>query len=70
LNGQKLDPEGPAMPCGLVAKSFFNDRYSLLLNGDSKPITINEKGIAWESDKEYKFKNMEGTKDGKDYKSF
>lgn len=27
LNGKALDPEGVAWPCGLVAKSVFNDRY-------------------------------------------
>lgn len=29
LNNKKLDPEDPAIPCGLVAKSFFNDSFSL-----------------------------------------
>ncbi len=27
LNGTILDPNEPAAPCGLVAKSFFNDTY-------------------------------------------
>lgn len=49
------------MPCGLVAKSFFNDRYSI-----DKNTVIEEKGIAWDSDKEYKFKNWGGA-DGKTY---
>lgn len=26
---KKLDVNGVAMPCGLVAKSFFNDNYKL-----------------------------------------
>lgn len=25
----KVDPEAVAWPCGLVAKSFFNDEYTL-----------------------------------------
>lgn len=25
----KLDPEGIASPCGLIAKSMFNDTYEL-----------------------------------------
>lgn len=29
LKGVALDPESVAMPCGLVAKSFFNDKYDL-----------------------------------------
>lgn len=55
----KLDPSDPAMPCGLVAKSVFTDRYTLKANGTK--IDINENGIAWESDKEYKFKLLTGT---------
>lgn len=46
------------MPCGLVAKSFFNDTYVLKLN--TEKINIDENGIAWDSDKEYKFKVLEG----------
>jgi len=42
----KLDPEKPAVPCGLVAKSFFNDTYKILASDDT-PITINEKDISW-----------------------
>jgi hypothetical protein len=42
----KLDPEKPAVPCGLVAKSFFNDTYKILASDDA-PITINEKDISW-----------------------
>lgn len=56
-----LDPEGVAWPCGLVAKSVFNDRYALKENkANGKSITINQDNIAWESDKEYKFKNGNG----------
>jgi hypothetical protein len=42
----KLDPEKPAVPCGLVAKSFFNDTYQILAS-DNTPISINEKDISW-----------------------
>ena len=51
----KLNADDPAIPCGLVAKSVFTDRYTLSMG--SSAVTINENGIAWESDKEYKFKN-------------
>lgn len=47
--GTTLDPNAAANPCGLLAKSFFNDSFSI--NG----FTIDETGIAWESDKEDKF---------------
>ena len=48
LNGTPLDPEAPANPCGLIAKSAFNDTYKLFFEG--KPVTINDKGIAWSRD--------------------
>lgn len=51
-----LKGDDPAIPCGLVAKSFFNDTY-VLLDPNGNPIDINQKNIAWESDKEYKFFN-------------
>ena len=46
----------PANPCGLVAKSLFNDTFSLNKDGQEGPIALNEQGIAWESDIKYKFK--------------
>jgi hypothetical protein len=50
-----LDPDAVAIPCGLVAKSVFNDTYTLSLN--STPITIDSSNIAWKSDLDFKFKN-------------
>lgn len=55
-----LDPNDPAMPCGLVAKSFFTDTYSLR-SESGRNIGIDSNDIAWESDKEYKFKLLTGT---------
>jgi len=43
-------------PCGLIANSMFNDKFSLAL-----PQTMDEKGIAWESDFK-KFVNPAGSK--------
>ena len=57
LNHTPLDPEGVAHPCGLIAKSFFNDSFELK-KVDSAPINIYEEGIAWSIDKK-KFKNSE-----------
>ena len=62
LNGKKLDPAAPATPCGLIAKSFFNDTF-VLKNGGSA-VAISEKNIAWNSDKEYKFSNVENAPGG------
>ena len=60
-----LADDEPAYPCGLVAKSLFNDTFTLTpvddagnVSGDK--ININDDNIAWESDREYKFKNLEG----------
>lgn len=60
---KQLDPDDPAIPCGLVAKSFFNDTFQLFKknpdgSGNDTPITIKEDQIAWTSDKQYKFENL------------
>ena len=51
-----LDPEGVAHPCGLIAKSYFNDTYTLKKQTGGGDIQISEEGIAWSIDKK-KFKN-------------
>ncbi len=33
VTNQPLDPKANANPCGLIAKSYFNDTYSLFKNG-------------------------------------
>jgi hypothetical protein len=54
--GVLLNKEDLAVPCGLIAKSYFNDKFTNWeINGD--PITPNEKDIAWKADKELKYKN-------------
>ena len=56
-----LNDEDPAIPCGLAARSFFNDEYKIEKieeSGSNTKIEIDdETNIAWESDKEYRFKN-------------
>jgi hypothetical protein len=50
--------DGPAIPCGLVAKSFFRDAYTVTGPSPSTDVvSILNNNIAWDSDKEYKFKN-------------
>ena len=44
----------PAYPCGLVAKSLFNDTFTL------SGVTFDKSNIAWKSDVEFKFKNLSG----------
>ena len=57
-----LDKDAAAIPCGLVAKSIFNDTFQLYKQNDDGTknlVDIIETGIAWSSDITYKFKNME-----------
>ena len=50
------------IPCGAIANSMFSDDITLnsLNNNRETPIKLIRIGIAWESDKRYKFKNPEG----------
>jgi hypothetical protein len=32
VSGKRLNSSWPAIPCGLIAKSFFNDNYTLFAN--------------------------------------
>jgi len=50
--------EAPAIPCGLIAKSMFNDTYSMKEKTSGNAITIDESDIAWETDVKHKFKNI------------
>jgi hypothetical protein len=52
-----LDANAPAIPCGLVAKSFFNDKYALKLN-TNEVVDLDENNIAWESEKA-RYKNIQ-----------
>lgn len=51
FTGNKLDPEGIMNPCGLIARSVFNDTYSLTNSADGSLININETGIIRDKDK-------------------
>jgi len=56
LNNNQNDPASLwYFPCGLIAKSVFNDTFTLS-NGNT-PILMRKDGIAWASDREKKFKN-------------
>jgi len=54
-----MNDDWPAIPCGLIAKSVFNDRFELWNVDESKIQTIDDSDIAWDSDVEYQFKNVE-----------
>ncbi len=65
------ETEKPYAPCGAIANSLFSDDIFLEYqpidaNGqpqEYEPVTLIRTGIAWESDKTYKFKNPEGESD-------
>ena len=48
--------DAPANPCGLIAKSLFNDEYFLYKPGGEE-IKIDADDIAWDSDMDAKYKN-------------
>jgi len=54
VDGKKV----PIVPCGAIANSLFNDTITLL-GKDGNKINLTRTGIAWESDKKYKFRNPE-----------
>ncbi len=55
FKGYPLDQYDIASPCGLIAKSFFNDEFKLV-DSSGKTIFINETGIANEFDREHMYK--------------
>lgn len=63
LSAPNLESEGPAIPCGLIAMSLFNDTFELHYCKEKdcatpENITISTENIAWDSDVTYKFKNI------------
>lgn len=58
-----------AIPCGLIAKSIFTDKFNLMEDvdgGQNEPIQITRTNIAWSSDIEYSYKNILDQGDWKD----
>ena len=63
IGGTPLDPEKVAFPCGMMARSIFNDTFALYKLDSSgvkaaDPIEISDKDIAWPDDKKFKYKNL------------
>lgn len=57
ITGGIINPNDPATPCGLIAKTFFNDTFEMHTYGHTK-IKISEKNIALYYDRE-NYKNTE-----------
>ncbi len=60
--GKNLSGDDFANPCGLIAKSYFNDTDFNLKNSKGDLITINETDIANDYDKKYMFKRHDDSK--------
>lgn len=58
-----LESSDPANPCGLVAKSYFNDTFSLISPDAFEEIPMSSNGIAWDIDKEEKFKQSKDSEE-------
>lgn len=58
---ETLDDTTPFFPCGAIANSLFSD--VIVLKKGSITVPVNRTGIAWESDKKYKFSNEKGNTD-------
>jgi hypothetical protein len=56
ISGADVDPESPAIPCGLMAKSFFNDTLTFYKKYNKDPkkenveFDLNTSDIAWTTD--------------------
>ena len=50
LNGNLLNLDDAAFPCGEIAYTYFNDTYKIL-NETKNKIDIDESDLAWESDR-------------------
>ena len=53
-----MEKAGPATPCGLIAKSFFNDTF-ILRKENGNTVDILENNIAWASDVQFRFGNVD-----------
>ena len=60
FDNETLQDNKVAIPCGLIAKTYFNDTFSnWTINNES--CTVNEKDIAWPKDRQL-FRNNDNTK--------
>lgn len=53
-----MPDDWPAIPCGLIAKSVFNDKFELFTVDGNKKVEIDSSKIAWESDQKNMFNNI------------
>lgn len=59
-NNTTLNENASAIPCGLMAKTFFNDTYEFIINNSS--IIVDETNIAFDKDRDLYKKNYDVSK--------
>lgn len=59
VDGTALDPEAVAIPCGNAARARFTDVFTLRNVDTNKSYEITSEGIAWNTDRQHKFKNID-----------
>ena len=60
LDGSDLDDDSFAVPCGLMAKTFFNDTFTFKIGDEN--LEVDETNIAFEKDKKLFDKNPDKSK--------
>ena len=60
LDGSDLDDNSFAVPCGLMAKTFFNDTFTFKIGNEN--LEVDETNIAFEKDKKLFDKNPDKSK--------
>ena len=66
VDGTPLDPDDVAIPCGNAARAFFNDTFVLISAETALAYEISDEGIAWKSDIDHKFKNIDLSRQWRD----
>ncbi len=58
VTGVELDPDGIAHPCGIAARLYFNDTFSIINIISGEEVKIEHDDIAWSSDIEHRYQNV------------
>eukprot|EP01125_Pyxidicula_operculata_P001392 TRINITY_DN11284_c0_g1_i1.p1 TRINITY_DN11284_c0_g1~~TRINITY_DN11284_c0_g1_i1.p1 ORF type:complete len:307 (-),score=46.65 TRINITY_DN11284_c0_g1_i1:111-1031(-) len=55
-SSNSTSPDSFYLPCGLIARSLFNDTFRVF-NSSGQPVPLSTEGVAWKSDIDSKFNN-------------